>query len=102
MTDICKSCGLPKELCACEKIAKEQQKIKITYKKIRYGKFVTMVNGIDSKTIDIKKLLKVLKNKLACGGTFKHNEIELQGRHMDKVKQILIKESFPEELIEMG
>jgi translation initiation factor 1 len=102
MAEICKNCGLPKELCVCENIAKEQQKIKIVSKKIRYGKFVTMIQGMDSKKIDIKKLMKTLKGKLACGGTFKNNEIELQGEHKAKVKELLIKEGFPEEIIEIA
>ncbi len=100
MAEICKNCGLPKELCACEQIAKEQQKIKILIRKMRYGKVMTIVQGIDSKTIDIKSLMKVLKNKLACGGTFKNNEVELQGEHRQKVKEILIIQGFPEEMIE--
>lgn len=102
MAEICKNCGLPKELCVCENIAKEQQKIKIVSKKIRYGKSVTMIQGIDAKTIDVKKLMKTLKAKLACGGTFKNDEIELQGEHKAKVKELLIKEGFPEEIIEIG
>ena len=100
MAEICKNCGLPKELCACEQIAKEQQNIKILIRKMRYGKVMTIVQGIDSKTIDIKSLMKVLKNKLACGGTFKNNEVELQGEHRQKVKEILIIQGFPEEMIE--
>lgn len=100
MAEICKSCGLPKELCACEKIAKEQQKIRILTKKIRYGKYVTTIQGIDTKMINVKNLLKELKSKLACGGTFKNNEIELQGEHKQKVVEILIAQGFPKEIIE--
>lgn len=100
MAEICKNCGLPKELCACEQIAKEQQKIKVLTKKMRYGKTVTVIQGIDSKTIDIKHLLKVLKNKLACGGTFKNEEIELQGSHKEKTVAILMSQGFPKEIIE--
>ncbi len=99
---ICPKCGLPKELCICETIAKEQQKITVTVVQKRFGKLMTVIRGIDENSIDIKALLKKLKTKLACGGTYKNNEIELQGDHRQRVKQILIEEGFPEEMIEVA
>ncbi len=98
---ICNKCGLPKELCVCETIAKEAQKITITLFQKRYKKNVTVINGIDTTKIDIKHIMKVLKSKLACGGTYKNDEIELQGDHRSRVKKILIEEGFPEEIIEI-
>ena len=52
--DICPKCGLPKQACVCEQIAKSAQKIKVTTEKKRYGKIVTQVTGFE-KDIDIKK-----------------------------------------------
>jgi len=96
---VCPTCGLPKELCVCETIAKEQQKITIKTDRRRYGKLTTVVQGIDSKEIDIKDLGRKLKNKLACGGTVKENRIELQGDHRRKVKVILTEMGFPADTI---
>ena len=62
---------------------------------------MTLVKGIDVSKIDIKDLIKKLKSKLACGGTYKNNKIELQGNHKLKARQILIKEGFPPEIIEV-
>ena len=45
--------------------------------------------------------MKKLKSKLACGGTYKHDEIELQGDHRQRAKEILVKEGFPAEIIEI-
>lgn len=102
MSEICPTCGLPKDtLCVCENIAKEEEKIRIYGVKRRYGKYITVVEGI-SKDVDVKKVLKELKTKLACGGTVKKNSIELQGDHKNKVKPILIKLGFPEEKVEIG
>ncbi len=98
---ICPKCGLPKELCVCETIAKEAQKIKVSLVQKRYRKNMTVVKGIDTSKIDVKQLLKTLKSKLACGGTYKNNEIELQGDHRQQVKKILIKEGFPADIIEI-
>lgn len=101
MSDICPTCGLPKELCVCETIAKESQKIVIETEKKKFGKKYTIVSGIDEKEIDIKDLTKKLKNKFACGGTVKEGKIELQGDHTQKVKEELVKLGFAPETIDL-
>jgi len=93
VAEICPICGLPKELCVCEEIAREQQKIKIYTEKRRYGKTVTIVEGIKSD-IDINELAKTLKTKCASGGTVKNGNIELQGDHKKKVQEALMKIGF--------
>ncbi len=89
MAGICPVCGLPQELCMCEEIAREQQRIKIYCDRRRYGKMVTIVEGIDAADIDIEDLAKRLKTKCAAGGTVKDRRIELQGEHKKKVKLAL-------------
>ena len=101
MSDICPNCGLPKDLCVCETIAKESQKIKIVVERRKYGKRYTIIKGLSKSAIDLEELAKKLKNKLACGGTVKDNNIELQGDHRQKVKQVLLELGFPEESVEM-
>ncbi len=99
--EICSVCGLPKELCICDTLAKETQKIKIYVERKRFGKVATIIEGIDDKNFDVKSLLKKLKRKLACGGTYKDKRIELQGNHAIKVKKLLIEEGFKEDSIEL-
>jgi len=99
MEDICPKCGLPKNLCICEQIAKEQQKIKIRVDNRRFRKTVTIISGLGSD-VDSEALTKQLKRSLACGGTLKRGEIILQGKHKDKVKEILLAQGFKEELID--
>ena len=101
MTEICPNCGLPKDICACETIAKEEEKIKVSSSKKRFGKTVTTIEGI-SRDVDSKGILKELKTKLACGGTMKNGVIELQGDHRRKLKEILIKLGFPGDKIEVS
>jgi translation initiation factor 1 len=100
MNEICPKCGLPKELCTCEVLAKEKEVIKVQTVRRQYGKLTTVIQGI-SKDVDVKNILKTLKTKLACGGTIKDHTIELQGNHKSKVKPILVKLGFPEDQIEI-
>ena len=101
MSEICPKCGLPKELCVCETIAKESQIIKVYVIRKKFGKKYTVIEGIDSKEIDLKDLTKKLKTKFACGGTAKEGRIELQGDHKQKVKINLIQMGFSQETIDV-
>ncbi len=101
MSEICVKCGLPKELCVCETIAKESQKITVKLVKKKFNKISTVVEGIDEKEINLKELAKKLKSQFACGGTAKEGRIELQGDHKQKVKEILIQSGFASETIEV-
>ena len=98
MSEICQDCGLPIDLCVCETIAKEQQKIEVRIEKRKFGKRYTLINGFDKK-IDLDELGKTLKAKFACGGTVKNETIILQGDHTTKAKQVLIDLGFPQESI---
>lgn len=101
MSEICTTCGLPKELCVCESIAKEAQKIKVYTADKKFHKTYTIIEGIDEKTIDIKDLAKKLKSQFACGGTYKEGKIELQGDHKHKAMDVLVKMGFAPETIEI-
>ena len=97
MVDIDPLTGLPKELLAMEEIVREQQSIKVHVEKRRYGKLVTVINGI-GKGVDINDLAKQLKTKCATGGTSKGGVIELQGDHTRKVKEVLSDMGFSVEI----
>lgn len=99
MSEICSRCGLPKELCVCEVIAKETQEIKVYVEKKKFNRIYTIVEGIDAKEIDMKELVRKLKSKLACGGTVKEGRVELQGDHKQKTKGILVQMGFAPETI---
>lgn len=101
MSEICSKCGLVKDLCVCETIAKENQIINVFTEKRAFGKTYTLVKGMDEKEIDLKDLAKKLKSELACGGTSKEGKIELQGDHKNKVKKILVNIGFSSDSIEI-
>ena len=98
--DICPKCGLPLQACVCEEITKTEQRIQVRTEKKKFGKLATIVSGFQD--VDLKTLAKDLKHKLACGGTVKGNEIELQGDHTKSVKVALKELGFSEEAIEIA
>ncbi len=100
MVGVCNQCGLPEDLCVCETIAREQQKITVTIEKRKFGKKYTIIGGI-KREANIEEIFKALKTKFACGGTCKSGQVELQGDHKARVKQALVSFGFPEETIEI-
>jgi translation initiation factor 1 len=95
----CQRCGLPKELCVCDEMTREGQRIRVRSDKRRYGKIVTLVDGF--KDVDMDKVAKELKRRLACGGTLKKDTIELQGDHKSRAKGVLVSMGFSKEMIDV-
>ena len=98
--EICPTCGLPKSLCVCKVIEREEKVVKIYTVIRKFKKPITIVEGIDEKSG--KSVSKELKRKLACGGTFKEGRIELQGDHRPRVKDLLIKMGYEGDQIEIA
>jgi len=96
----CPRCGLPQELCVCDEMTRVGQKIKVRGDKRRYGKYVTVIEGFEN--VDVGKVAKDLKRKLACGGTSKNDIIELQGNHVNRLKDVLIDMGFSENMIDVS
>ncbi|MEM0200325.1 MAG: stress response translation initiation inhibitor YciH [Saccharolobus sp.] len=86
--------GLPPDI--CEELTKEEQFIKIKIEKRRYGKEVTIIEGLGGSDAELKKIASELKSKLAAGGTVKDGKIMIQGDHKEKIKEILIKMGYAE------
>jgi translation initiation factor 1 len=91
---------LPKDLCVCETIVREGQKLEVKTSRRRFGKLMTVISGF-SKDVDVVALAKKLKTRMACGGTAKEKTVELQGDHRKRIKKELVKLGFPESQIEV-
>ena len=100
MLNICPKCGLPIDLCVCESLSQEGQRITISVDKRKWGRAVTVVT-FNGNVPNMKKLLKKAKGYCASGGTVRENQLEVQGDHRLKIKKFLIREGFPEENIEI-
>ena len=101
MAEVCSTCGLPKDLCVCGEIEKEQQRIRIRLETRKFGRPTTVIDGMDEKTTDLSDIAHKLKSFCACGGTHKNGLIMLQGDHRDRVREFLVKIGYPEENIEL-
>lgn len=101
MVDVCPVCGLPKDLCVCGEISKDQQRIRVRLETRKFGRPMTVIDGINSKDTNLYQLAKKLKATCACGGTAKNGQILLQGDQREKVEAFLIKQGYPQENIEV-
>lgn len=68
--------------------AREDASATVTTESRRYGKAVTVIEGVEGRR-DLQDLLKDLKQRLATGGAAKDGRIELQGDHRRRAIAIL-------------
>jgi translation initiation factor 1 len=101
MPEICPICGLPKSICVCKTISREQQRIKVKLETRKWGRPVTIIEGLDGDKNELEQLARKLKSLCASGGTVKNGIILLQGDHRDKVKEVLLSMGHSEENIEI-
>lgn len=102
MAENCQKCGMPKDLCVCDSIAKGEQTIEVSLDSRSFGKEMTIVEGLEDADVDLGDLASTLKSKLACGGTAKNGQIQLQGDHTRRIKDVLVEEGFDESQIEIS
>ena len=70
-------------------IPKKQHQLVFALEK-RNGKPVTIIGKFQIEENLKKDILKLLKSKLACGGSIKDEFIEIQGDLKDKIRVILV------------
>jgi len=64
------------------------QPFKITVKKVKYGKKVTVIELNGGEVDDMKLLVRELKRRLGAGGYVRDGAIEIQGDHRKRIKLI--------------
>jgi translation initiation factor 1 len=80
--------------CACPpplapRLPPEKQTARLAVEKRKKGKVVTVVRGLPAAGNDLPGLLAQLKNACGAGGTLKDDELEIQGNHVDRVRELL-------------
>ena len=90
-----------------QRLALVTKKIRISTETRKRTHVVTIIQGLDDKNINLKAITSQLKKYCATGGTHKDDPrygkiILLQGDHIEKVKEFLIRKlGIPEENIEV-
>ncbi len=86
---------IPEELTEVESsnIWMQDEPIICKYEK-RKGKATTILEGYTGATEDFKILAKELKTRLSVGGSFKDDQIVIQGDYRDKIMAILTEKGF--------
>lgn len=90
----CDRCGKLEEECTCpppprELTPPQKQTAKLALEKRKKGKMVTVIRGLPAAENDLPELLAKLKNACGAGGTVKDDEVEIQGKHVERVRQLL-------------
>lgn len=90
----CDRCGKLEEECTCPplppaQIPPEKQTARLAVEKRKKGKLVTVVRGLPAEGNDLAELLGKLKTACGAGGTLKDEELEIQGNHLERVRELL-------------
>jgi translation initiation factor 1 len=88
--------GLPDDLDLDieEDLSRTETVLRVHVESRRYGKPMTVVEGFDETSVDLKTLASGLKQRLGAGGTVERDTIEIQGDHQRRIPDILREEGF--------
>lgn len=87
---ICEKCGLPKEICVCGELDKEDSIILIKTRFEKWNKPKTVIEGVP----DPKPLARKFKKLLCTGGTVKEGIIILNGLFGEEVFKVMTDNGF--------
>lgn len=90
----CPRCGWPEKDCRCSQPGAESVPDRITARLSiersgRRGKTVTVVYGLPRNEEFLKGLCKELKRSLGSGGTTGEDRVEIQGDHLERLRELL-------------
>lgn len=92
--------NLPDDFDPMDQLARSEQTITVKIDTRSFGKEMTVVEGFGDD-VDLSELASTLKSKLACGGTAKNGQIQLQGHHLRRIEEVLEGEGFDRENIDV-
>lgn len=90
----CERCGGLESECTCPPqkatlVAPDKQVARLQVEKRKKGKVVTVVYGLTAAANDLPELLSRLKTACGAGGTVKDDTLEIQGEHVDRIRDVL-------------
>ncbi|MDA1054660.1 MAG: translation initiation factor [Planctomycetota bacterium] len=95
----CDRCGELEEDCQCPpaptpRVPPPQQTAKLSVEKRKKGKVVTVVRGLAAAGNDLAELLSALKTACGAGGALKEEALEVQGKHVERIRDSLVKMGY--------
>ena len=75
-------------------IAISQQKIRLHLDRKKGGKINTIIRGLILKNDDLKSFVREIKKKCASGGSYKNNDIIIQGDKREFLRKFLIEKGY--------
>lgn len=75
-----------------------EQKVRLHLDRKGGGKIVTIIRGLIHEDQFLIRLTKEIKKRCGTGGSFKNNEILIQGNKRDTIKSILIDKGYDAKL----
>lgn len=91
---------LPDDFDPMDQLARSEQTITVKIDTRSFGKEMTVVEGFGDD-VELSELASTLKSKLACGGTNKNGQIQLQGDHLRRIEDVLEEEGFDRQNIDV-
>jgi len=84
----------PRKTKVSNEILEHQKHFLMFKKEKRRGKTVTLVGEFQISKDDATIILKSLKKRLGCGGSYKDGWMEFQGELKVKLRELLLEENF--------
>lgn len=86
---------------ALRELDKSETHLVIRMELRKWGKPMTVIQGLPKTGKSIDDIARKLKARLATGGTVKDGMVMLQGDHRNRIKDELVKLGFPADHVEV-
>ncbi|RLS36578.1 MAG: translation initiation factor [Planctomycetota bacterium] len=92
----CDRCEKLETECTCPppepvRVAPDKQTARIAVEKRKHGRMMTVIRGLAPADNNLPDLLKRLKNTCGAGGSLDEECLEIQGAHLDRIRDELKK-----------
>jgi len=93
---LCNRCHTEIRLYKCPTLdtPASKQSLKIRLEKRKRGKLITVVSRFQCLEIQMAETLGVLKSQCGAGGTIDGENIELQGDHTHRIRELLVDRGY--------
>lgn len=92
----CDRCEKLETECQCPplelvRVPPSKQTARISVEKRKHGRMMTVIRGLSGDDNNLPQLLKQLKNSCGAGGSLAEDGVEIQGSHLDRIREELQK-----------